>query len=107
MDEAICRWVVQSGAYEKARTIFCYMGTAREIDTMRLIHIMMRDGKKVAVPLCVAAGVMEARRIEGMGDLVSGEYGIWFVLARRIKINGSMQKKTFGNMITVRLDGSR
>ncbi len=75
-DEAICRRVIQSDAYEKAQTIFCYVGTAREIDTMRLIHIMMRDGKKVAVPLCVAAGVMEARRIEGMGDLVSGRYGI-------------------------------
>ncbi len=75
-DEAICRWVVQSAVYEKAKTIFCYVGTEREIDTMRLIHIMMRDGKNVAVPLCTAKGVMEARRIEGMGDLVSGRYGI-------------------------------
>ena len=75
-DEAICRWVIQSEAYEKAQTIFCYVGTEREIDTMRLIHIMMRDGKSVAVPLCVKKGVMEARRIEGMGDLVSGRYDI-------------------------------
>lgn len=75
-DEAICRCVIQSDAYEKARTVFCFVGTEREIDTMRLIHIMMRDGKDVAVPLCVKKGVMEARRIEGMGDLVSGRYGI-------------------------------
>ena len=75
-DEAICRWVIQSDAYEKAGTIFCYVGTEREIDTMRLIHIIMRDGKNVAVPLCVEQGIMEARRIEGMGDLVSGRYGI-------------------------------
>ena len=75
-DEAICRLVIQSDAYEKAQTVFCYVGTEREIDTMRLIHIMMRDGKKVAVPLCVKKGVMEARLIEGMGDLVSGRYGI-------------------------------
>ncbi|MDE7220993.1 MAG: 5-formyltetrahydrofolate cyclo-ligase [Oscillospiraceae bacterium] len=75
-DEAICRRVIGTDIYEKARTIFCYVGTEREIDTMRLIHIMMRDGKKVAVPLCVEKGVMEARRIEGMGDLVSGRYGI-------------------------------
>ncbi len=75
-DEAICRWVIQSDAYDRAQTIFCYVGTEREIDTMRLIHIMMRDGKQVAVPLCVEKGVMEARRIEGMGDLVSGRYGI-------------------------------
>ena len=75
-DDAICRWIVQSDIYEKAQTIFCYVGTEREIDTMRLIHIIMRDGKQVAVPLCVEKGVMEARRIEGMGDLVSGRYGI-------------------------------
>ena len=75
-DEAICGHVIQSDVYECAGTVFCYVGTQREIDTMRLIHIMMRDGKRVAVPLCVAKGVMEARRIEGMGDLVSGRYGI-------------------------------
>lgn len=75
-DESICRLVIHSDAYEKARTVFCYVGTEREIDTMRLIHIMMRDGKKVAVPLCTDKGHMEARRIEGMGDLVSGKYGI-------------------------------
>lgn len=75
-DEAICRCVVQSDVYDKAKVIFCYVGTEREIDTLRLIHIMMRDGKQVAVPLCVEKGVMEARRIEGIGDLVSGRYGI-------------------------------
>ena len=75
-DEAICRWVIRSDVYDKAHTVFCYVGTEREIDTMRLIHVMMRDGKKVAVPLCVERGVMEARLIEGMGDLVSGRYGI-------------------------------
>lgn len=75
-DEAICRQVIQSDVYDKARTIFCYVGTEREIDTMRLIHIMMRDGKNVAVPLCTQRGVMEARLIVGMGDLVSGRYGI-------------------------------
>lgn len=75
-DESICRWVIHSEPYDKARTIFCYVGTKREIDTMRLIRIMMRDGKTVAVPLCTGKGIMEARRIEGMGDLVSGKYGI-------------------------------
>lgn len=75
-DESICRLVIQSDVYQNARTIFCYVGTEREIDTMRLIHIMMRDGKKVAVPLCTDKGCMEARQIDGMGDLVSGKYGI-------------------------------
>lgn len=75
-DEAICRLILQSDSYQGARTVFCYAGTEREIDTMRLIHMLLRDGKTVALPLCREKGVMEARRIEGMGDLVSGKYGI-------------------------------
>lgn len=75
-DEAICRWVIQSELCQKAVTVFCYVGTEREIDTSRLLHALLREGKRVAVPLCTEKGVMEARLIEGMGDLVSGKYGI-------------------------------
>ena len=75
-DDSICSWVVQSTLCQDAKTVFCYVGTKREIDTMRLIHALLREGKRVAVPLCTEEGVMEARLIEGMGDLVSGRYGI-------------------------------
>ena len=75
-DEAICRWIVQWELYQGAEAVFCFVGTEREIDTMGLIHRMLADGKRVAVPLCTGQGVMEARQIEGMGDLVSGKYGI-------------------------------
>ncbi|MDE7244831.1 MAG: 5-formyltetrahydrofolate cyclo-ligase [Oscillospiraceae bacterium] len=75
-DEAICRVILQAECYQTAQTVFCYVGTEREIDTSRLIHILLQDGKKVAVPLCRAKGFMEARQIMGMGDLVSGQYGI-------------------------------
>ena len=75
-DEAIFRRIVQWDLYQKAEAIFCFVGTEREIDTLRLIHYMLQNGKRVAVPLCTARGVMEARRIGGVGDLVSGKYGI-------------------------------
>ena len=76
-DAAICRWVIQSAQYQKAKTVFCYVGTEREIDTMALLRAALRDGKTLAVPLCLPEkGLMEARRIEGLGDLVSGRYGI-------------------------------
>ena len=76
-DAAICRWVIQSAQYQEAGTIFCYVGTEREIDTMALLRDALRDGKTLAVPLCLPEkGLMEARRIEGLGDLVSGRYGI-------------------------------
>ena len=56
--------------------MFCYIGTDREVDTMPILHAALREGRTVAVPLCTAPGVMEARQITGVGDLVSGKYGI-------------------------------
>ena len=76
-DEAICRWVIQSAQYQEAKTIFCYVGKKQEIDTMAILRTALRDGKTLTVPLCMPEkGVMEARRIGGLGDLVSGRYGI-------------------------------
>ncbi len=75
-DAAICRWVEQSELYQKARTVFCYVGTKREIDTTALLRAALRDGKRLVLPLCGAPGVMEARQIESLGELVSGKYGI-------------------------------
>ncbi len=75
-DEAICRGVLHSEPYRRARTVFCYIGTDREVDTMPILHAALREGRTVAVPLCTAPGVMEARQITGVGDLVSGKYGI-------------------------------
>ena len=75
-DEAICRLVVQSECCKAAQTVFCYAGSEREIDTTGLLHALLKAGKTVVLPLCREKGVMEARRIEGMGDLVSGKYGI-------------------------------
>lgn len=76
-DAAICRCVTQSQPYRQARTVFCYVGTEREIDTMPLLRAILRDGKALAVPLCLPErGRMEARRITGLGDLVSGRFGI-------------------------------
>ena len=75
-DAEICRWVIQSRAYQRARTVFCYVGTDREIDTTPLLRAALQDGKVLAVPLCTGRGVMEARQLQGLGDLVSGRYGI-------------------------------
>lgn len=76
-DQAICRWVTQSRLYREAQTVFCYVGMEREIDTTALLRAVLRDGKRLAVPLCLPEkGLMEAREIRGLGDLVSGRFGI-------------------------------
>ena len=52
-DAAICRCVTQSQPYQQAKTVFCYVGREREIDTMALLRAILRDGKVLAVPLCL------------------------------------------------------
>ncbi|MEG1972042.1 MAG: 5-formyltetrahydrofolate cyclo-ligase, partial [Oscillospiraceae bacterium] len=62
--------------YKKAKTIFCFIGGELEVDTMPLIEKALCSGKKVAVPLCVSKGVMEARLITELSRLSKGRYKI-------------------------------
>ena len=75
-DSAICAAVQGTELYRNARTIFCYIGTDREIDTKALLSAALADGKRLALPLCVGKGIMEARQISSLDDLVSGKFGI-------------------------------
>lgn len=75
-DSAICTAVWESEQYRNARTMFCYIGTDREIDTRALLLRALADGKRLALPLCVGKGIMEAREIRSLDDLVSGKFGI-------------------------------
>ena len=56
-DAAICQGVLQSELYRRARVLLCYVGSAREIDTSALLHAALRDGKVLALPLCVEKGI--------------------------------------------------
>ncbi len=63
--------------FEQAGTIFCFVGTSAEIDTKPILLNALKSGKKVAVPLCIAPGIMEARQITAMSDLTqTGSFGI-------------------------------
>lgn len=75
-DAAICAAVWNSEQYKNARTMFCYIGTDREIDTRALLLRALADGKTLALPLCTGKGIMEAREIRSLDDLVSGKFGI-------------------------------
>ena len=75
-DAAICENVRASKLYQDARTIFCYIGTEREIDTKALLNAALSDGKRLALPLCVGKGIMEGRQIRSLSDLVNGKFDI-------------------------------
>lgn len=75
-DAAIRAYVLSLPEYQQARRIFCYAGTASEIQTLPLIAQMLSDGKEVGVPYCISLGNMEVRQIRSLSDLKPGRYGI-------------------------------
>lgn len=52
-DDQICRHVAASAPFQKARTVLCYVGTQREIDTRSLLETILHAGKTLALPLCI------------------------------------------------------
>ena len=75
-DAAIRAAVLESSSYRSAETIFAYLGVDWEINTRPLLEQILADGKRLCLPLCVAAHEMELRRIRSLDELVDGKYNI-------------------------------
>lgn len=73
---AICQHLTAMPAYQSAETVFCFVGTAREIDTTLILEDALRSSKRLAVPLCTGDGIMELRQITALDQLLPGAYGI-------------------------------
>ena len=59
-----------------AESVFIYVSVYPEIDTREIIKEAFRLKKHVAVPKIVKKGIMQARGILSLNDLVPGVYGI-------------------------------
>ena len=75
-DEGIGRYVMSLAEYQKAKTVFCYVGAKREINTRPILEKILRDGKRLGVPKCIEEGIMEVREIDSFECLEEGAYGI-------------------------------
>ena len=62
--------------YQSSETVFCFVGTAREIDTTPILEHALASGKRLCVPLCTKPGHMELREISALCQLNTGSYGI-------------------------------
>jgi 5-formyltetrahydrofolate cyclo-ligase len=77
--ETICQKVIDLPEYRQADTIFCFVGMKDkgEPQTKAIIEDALKQGKKVAVPLCIDKTTMNAIEIQDYeSDLVPGFYGI-------------------------------
>ncbi|MDR2354631.1 MAG: 5-formyltetrahydrofolate cyclo-ligase [Clostridiales Family XIII bacterium] len=75
-DLAICETLLRLSEYDRADTIFCYIGVGSEVDTLPFIQKALTEGKRVCAPALLRGGLMEARRITGAADLTPARFGL-------------------------------
>lgn len=75
-DRMICARILTLPEYQEAKTLFTFVGTKDEIDTMCLIESALKAGKRVGVPRSGDGGIMAVYAITGPGDLRPGRFGI-------------------------------
>ena len=73
---AIAAHLLAMPEYQEAGTVFCFVGTDREIDTRPILEDVLVAGKRLCVPLCVGKGIMELRQVTDLRQLTPGAYGI-------------------------------
>ena len=63
-------------AYRTSRVVMAYMACRGELSLEPVIRDVLARGKTLVLPRCEADGIMTARRICAMSDLVPGAYGL-------------------------------
>ena len=61
---------------EAAGTVMLFYGVGDEPDTVPLLEELLRRGKRVALPRCLPGRAMEARAVNGVGQLTGRCFGI-------------------------------
>ena len=103
----IARYVTELPEYRQANVIFAFCGTEREIDTRPLLARILRDGKRLALPLCTAPGRMEARAVTSLSNLRPGTHGISEPTANSPVIDPSSISLTLVPCLAADLAGDR
>lgn len=62
--------------FQQAKTIFCYVSTETEVDTIPILKEILASGKRLGVPKCTGKGIMEVYEISSLDELTAGAYGI-------------------------------
>lgn len=73
--EALCRHILESSLYKRARVIGGYMPMAHEADIRPVLVDAMQQGKNVAIPLCGQKPHMTLRLVRSFDELHKGAYG--------------------------------
>ncbi len=72
-------------AYKKAKTIMVYLSYRGEVDTLKIIETIKKDGKNLCAPVCENKTLMVAKSFESIKDLKKGAYGILEPCGKAVK----------------------
>lgn len=72
----ICKKLVQTEAYKKAKSIWTYVSMPREVQTFPLIEAAWEDGKKVAVPKVVGSDTLQFIELTSYDQLEEGYFHV-------------------------------
>ena len=75
-DQRLFSVLIQSKLVQDAKSIFLFVGSPPEPETLLWIPHFLQEGKQISVPLCTQNGAMESREITDVSQLIKGKYGI-------------------------------
>lgn len=75
-DGALCRYVLESEWFRQANNVMAYAAIPPETDLSSVLEEILTAGKTLVLPRCEQGGIMTARRIDDLRQLISGAYGI-------------------------------
>ena len=78
LDDALCKNVILSSEFKKAKTILCYFPYGSEPYILPIAEKAIAEGKQVAFPIITDTEnkKMSFHTIQSLGDAVVGAYGI-------------------------------
>ena len=74
--QAIAMHLLAMPEYLAAETVFCFVGSSREIDTTDILIHALSSGKRLCVPRCVSPRIMDLCQITSLDQLAPGAYGL-------------------------------
>ena len=75
-DEAILNKLLSLKELKSAGTVFLYHSTGREVSTVKLIELLIENGRSIALPVSSNRGIMEFYPLNSLSQLRQGRYGI-------------------------------
>lgn len=72
----ICSNFLHSEIYKEANTILCYYPLKSEIDVKTILEIVLKSGKRLALPVCLDGGEMKFYYVKDLSLLKKGLFGI-------------------------------